>query len=59
MASLDYPKAARLLNTLFIKAQQAFQTKHPPEVQVLIRRATDALFSSSTQSYREVLLFPT
>ena len=53
---LDYDKAAKLLLELFSQAEQAFQRSQVPEVPVPIAQATDALFSSSTQSYREVLL---
>jgi hypothetical protein len=56
MASIDYAVAARLLATLFAKAEQAFHDKQSPAVSAPVQRAGDALFSSSTQSYREVLL---
>lgn len=56
MASIDYAKAAELLSTLFPKAEQAFHDRQPPVVPAPVQRACGALFSSSTQSYREVLL---
>jgi len=56
MASIEYAKAAELLATLFANVEQAFRDGHPPVVSVPMRHAADALFSSSTQSYREVLL---
>lgn len=56
MASVDYAKAARLLTQLFAQAERAFQDKQPPATPASAQHAADALFSSSTQSYREVLL---
>lgn len=60
MASIDYTAAAKLLATLFAKAAQVFQEKQSQAqlqaVSAPIRQACDALFTSSTQSYREVLL---
>ena len=56
MGSVDYAKATALLATLFASAEKAFHDKVPPEVPEAVRRAADSLFSSSTQSYREVLL---
>ena len=53
---IDYEKARKLLFQLFSQAEQAFQDGHVPEVPKSIAQATDTLFSSSTQSYREVLL---
>lgn len=54
--ALDYDKATTLLVELFSQAEQDFQIGRIPEVPVSIAQATDALFASSTQSYREVLL---
>ena len=60
MASIDYTTAAKVLATLFAKAEQVFQAKQSQAqlqtVSAPVREACDALFSSSTQSYREVLL---
>ena len=56
MASMDYTKAAELLAALFSSAEREFHDKAPPAVSVSIQNATNALFSSSTQSYCEVLL---
>jgi len=56
MASIDYTAAAKLLATLFTKAEQAFHGKQSPAVSAPVERAGAALFSSSTQSYREILL---
>ncbi len=56
MASIDYAVATRLLTTLFAKAEKTFRDKQSPTVLATVQRAGDALFSSSTQSYREVLL---
>ncbi len=56
MGSVDYAVAAKLLATLFAKAEQAFQDKQSPAVLASVQRVGDTLFSSSTQSYREVLL---
>jgi hypothetical protein len=53
---IDYDRAGKLLAQLFSQAEQAFQDGRVPEVPKPIAQATDALFSSSTQSYREVLL---
>lgn len=54
--NLDYAKATSLLARLFAKAERAFQDKQAPPVATAIQDACEALFLSSTQSYREVLL---
>jgi hypothetical protein len=54
--ALDYDKAGKLLAELFSQAEQAFQSGQVPGVSTQIARSVDALFSSATQSYREVLL---
>lgn len=56
MASLDYDRAAGLLAELFAEAETAYQKSLPPPAESAIAEAADALFKSSTQSYREVLL---
>ena len=56
MANVDYDKAARLLAGLFATAEEAFRKKKEPPAAASIRQAGGALFSSATQSYREVLL---
>lgn len=56
MATVDYAKAAKLLASLFTVAERAFENKREPEVTDVVRRAGDALLSSPTQSYREVLV---
>lgn len=60
MASIDYTSAAKLLATLFAKAEHLYQEKQSQTqlqtVSAPVRQACDALFASSTQSYREVLL---
>jgi len=56
MPSIDYEKAADLLAKLFVEAEQRFHDKKSPVVPSKIDAAGDRLFSSSTQSYREVLL---
>jgi SacI restriction endonuclease len=53
---LDYDKAGKLLAELFLQAERAFQDIQAPEVTKPITQSMNALFSSSTQSYREVLL---
>lgn len=53
---LDYDKAGKLLRELFSQAEQAFLSGKIPEVPVALVQATDVLFVSSTQSYREVLV---
>jgi hypothetical protein len=56
MAALDYDKAATLLLELFKEAEGSFQNDTIPLISPEIEQAADALFASSTQSYREVLL---
>lgn len=56
MASIDYAEAAKVLATLFATAERAFQNKQPPPVANAVQAASNALFSSPTQSYREALL---
>ena len=53
---LDYDKAGKLLADLFSQAEQAFQSGQTPKVPNPIAVSADAMFSSATQSYREVLL---
>jgi hypothetical protein len=56
MPALDYEQAAGLLVELFAEAEVAFQENTLPAVNATIQNATDRLFASSTQAYREVLL---
>lgn len=56
MPVLDYEQAAQLLAELFAQAEAAFQDNNTPVVHAAIQDAAKRLFSSSTQSYREVLL---
>ena len=53
---LDYDNAGKLLADLFAQAEQAFQSGQVPKAPNPIAISLDALFSSATQSYREVLL---
>lgn len=56
MAELNYDLAKDLLVKLFKDAEDAFQKREPVTVEELIGAASDALFQSPTQSYRETLL---
>lgn len=56
MAALDYDRAALLLKELFAEAEQHFQNKTVPPIDVEIAKTADTIFASATQAYREVLL---
>jgi len=56
MPAIDYEKAAEIIAELFVAAENAFQGNTIPTVEAAIQDATDRLFASSTQSYREVLI---
>ena len=56
MGALDYEKASILLAMLFTEAEEASRTNTGPEVSAAVKSHTQALFASSTQSYREVLV---
>ena len=56
MSILDYEKAAKIDTDLFAEAEAAYQENTIPEVNSDIQEAVDQVFSSTTQSYREVLL---
>lgn len=53
---LEYELAAAYLNDLFESAEQDYQEGKKPKIDSTLEKATDILFQSSTQSYREVLL---
>ena len=56
MPAIDYDRARGLLNELFADAETRWGVKQPPFVSADAQQAADILFSSKTQSYREVLL---
>lgn len=56
MAGIDYGKAAKLLGSLFAEAERSFRDKQSPEVSAHIEEVTERLVTSTTQSFREVLL---
>ncbi|HEV2472473.1 MAG TPA: restriction endonuclease, SacI family, partial [Chthonomonadales bacterium] len=56
MPTLDYDEAADLLSQLFKISEQLYSEEKVPEVAAEVVDATDKLFASTTQSYREVLL---
>jgi len=56
MPVLDYDLAATHLQSLFAEAEVSFQNNAAPPVTQDITQAADTLFTSATQSYREVLL---
>jgi SacI restriction endonuclease len=56
MAVINYEAAAASLGELFAHAETAFLEAKPPTVSQEIESAATRLFSSNTQSYREVLL---
>jgi hypothetical protein len=56
MAALNYELAVEYLQSLFTEAEAAFENRSAPAVDTAVVQAVEALFSSSTQSYREVAL---
>ncbi|MBM3331907.1 restriction endonuclease, SacI family [candidate division WOR-3 bacterium] len=54
--AIDYAKARRLLDAALPKAEAALLQKSPPDIGDDIKADFDVVFSSKTQSYREVLL---
>jgi hypothetical protein len=56
MPALDYAQAGKLLEILFLEAEAAFRANMPPPADQTIQQAAETLFTSNTQSYREVLL---
>lgn len=57
MASLDYQTANQLLNEEYLEAEVLFLEKKPlPGIGTNLVEATDALFESGTQAFREALL---
>lgn len=56
MPKLDYGQAGKLLSQLFAEAEKARSAGTPPTVPSKVVKATDALFASATQAYREALL---
>lgn len=56
MAQLDYDDAALILERTFDEVQQSWHVKTLPPVAPVLRPHLDALFSSNTQAYREVLI---
>ncbi|MBN1592083.1 MAG: restriction endonuclease, SacI family [Candidatus Coatesbacteria bacterium] len=56
MPSLDYERAASLLEELFSEAEKNSQNGEVPQASAEIASAADLLFSSRIKSYREVLI---
>lgn len=56
MANLDYEQAKSDLRVLFERAEEAYLAGAPPGVSEAVEGAAAELFSSNTQSYREVLV---
>jgi hypothetical protein len=56
MTSFDYENARKLLEEYFIKAELALIQGSPPSLEAQIIDSLQAIFSSKTQAYREVLL---
>ncbi len=54
--SIDYDRAWQALNELFAQAETAFREGQNPPVPASFSEALDTLFSSKTQSFREVAL---
>ena len=54
--STDYENAREVLEETFAQAERDFLSDSPPTVSLSIRRAVNAVFTSQTQAYREVLL---
>ena len=56
MGALDYGQASVLLAALFSEAEKVLHESTGPNVSATVKAHTQALFISTTQSYREVLL---
>lgn len=53
---LDYDKAKRLIEGVFVKAEVSVIQGSPPSIATSARSQIDTVFQSRTQAYREVLL---